>query len=121
MAAKESTAGESPLSFEFDTVAYPPTLSEYRFNRSTGYAPTEQPEPPTQKLYRVVLRGLGSSTGMQYKTSFVVASDPTTAYQKIRASLDARDYGFRHERELESIELLAEDCDYTDVRTRLFL
>lgn len=74
-----------------------------------------------KKLYRVNLRGLASSTGVGYQTSYVIAKNPDEAYRKVRKYLDDKDYGFSHERELESVELIADEYEYTDVRTRLFL
>lgn len=75
----------------------------------------------TNKLYLVKLKGLYSSTGMNYNISYVVAKDLTEAYAKVRNFLDEEDYGFRHERELDSITLLSEDYKYAECRTRLFL
>ena len=75
----------------------------------------------TKKLYLVTLRGLHSATHVQHNTSYVVAANPDEAYQKVRKWLDEKDYGFKNERELKSVELLAEDYDYTDVKTMLFL
>lgn len=75
----------------------------------------------TQKLFRVRLCGLANSTGVSHHLSYVVAKDPTEAYLKVRRWLDEKDYGFLHDRELDSIELLAEDDEHTEVRTRLFL
>jgi len=68
------------------------------------------------KLFRVNLKGLN-----WLRSSYVVAEDTNLAYEKVRKYLDEKDYGFRSDRELESIQLLAEDNDFTDVRTRLFL
>lgn len=73
------------------------------------------------KLYRVNLKGLSNSTGVQLKSSYVIAKDSDEAYKKVRDWLDKEDYGFSHEREMDSVELLAEDYQYTDTRTRLFL
>ncbi len=75
----------------------------------------------TNKLYRVTLRGLSSYTGLQLKVSYVVARNSDEAYQKVRTWLDQNSYGLSQDRVLEAIELLAEDYQYTDVRTRLFL
>lgn len=75
----------------------------------------------TNKLYRVRLKGLTSSTGVDLSCSYVIAPDPTSAYEKVRKWLDEKDYGFKHARELESIHLIAEEYEYTDVRTRLFV
>ncbi len=74
-----------------------------------------------KKLYRVNLRGLTSVTGVGYRTSYVIAKNPDEAYKKVRTFLDEKDYGFSHEREMESVELIADNYEYTDVRTRLFL
>ncbi len=76
----------------------------------------------TNKLYRVTLRGLnGWEAGVSYGVSYVVAKDPTEAYQKVRDYLDEKKYGFGYERELEKIELLAEAYDYAMCKTMLFL
>ncbi len=73
------------------------------------------------KLYLVTLRGLRNPVGVDLNTSYVIANNPDEAYTKVRIFLDAKGLGYRHERELDSIRLLAEDYDYTDVRVRLFL
>ena len=73
------------------------------------------------KLYIVRLRGLGSATGMQYMESFVLADDPTKAYAIVRKFLDDKDYGFKHERELDSIILVADEEEYSDVRKQVFI
>jgi hypothetical protein len=75
----------------------------------------------TNKLYRVELKGLSSSTGVCMHSSYVIATDPASAYNKVRKWLDEKDYGFKHDRELSSIHLIAEDHEYTGVRTRLFI
>jgi hypothetical protein len=54
-------------------------------------------------------------------SSYVIATDPASAYNKVRKWLDEKDYGFKHDRELSSIHLIAEDHEYTGVRTRLFI
>jgi hypothetical protein len=75
----------------------------------------------TNKLYRVELKGLTSLTGVDLSCSYVIAPDPTSAYNKVRKWLDEKDYGFKKDRELSSIHLIAEDYEFTDVRTRLFV
>jgi hypothetical protein len=55
-------------------------------------------------LYRVTLRGLIMSP---WGTSYVVATDPTAAYEAVRVKLERRDYGFRTDRELSKVELIA--------------
>jgi len=61
-------------------------------------------------LYRVKLKGMKSAVlGISYGDSFVVANDPTEAYQKIREYLDNEDIGFMSDRVLETIEFLASE------------
>lgn len=76
----------------------------------------------TNKLYKVTLRGMTySSTSGAYGVSYVVAKDPDEAYRKVRAFLDEKGLGFRRERELDKIELLAEEKQYTDSPAILYL
>ena len=72
------------------------------------------------KLFLVTLQGLNNSTGVSYHSSYVVATDPNEAYFKVRVWLDKKDYGFRHERELDSVKLIADESTYSDIRTPLF-
>ena len=75
------------------------------------------------KLYKVICRGmhgiLGNDTA--YGIAYVVAEDPNRAYRAVRASLDTRNLGFAHERELLSVELLAEATVYPSCGTILYL
>jgi hypothetical protein len=50
-----------------------------------------------------------------------VAADAESAYRTVRGHLDGKDYGFSHEREMESVELMAEESDYAESQVRLFL
>jgi len=72
----------------------------------------------TNKLYRVVLRGMTSTV---YNMSYVIAKSADEAYRKVRKFLDDSDIGFRKDRELEKVELLAEEYQYTDTGTMVFL
>lgn len=74
------------------------------------------------KLFLVTLRGMQAPVafGMAHGTAYVVAEDPTSAYQKVRDELDKHDFGFAHERELSKVELLAEDSLYPGCRIRLY-
>lgn len=75
-----------------------------------------------QKLYRITLRGLKyNSTGVVEGISYVVATDAEKAYQKVRKRLDEKGYGFRKDRELDKIELIASNYEYTDTGTLLYL
>lgn len=49
-------------------------------------------------------------------SAYVIAEHPTEAYEKLKKFLDEKAWGFQSGRELESIELLAEDDDYTKKR-----
>ena len=76
----------------------------------------------TRKLYRVQLKGMTSSfVGARYGMPYVVATSPTEAYKIVREFLDRKNIGFRNEREMDSITLLAEESDYPDCRFQLFI
>jgi len=77
---------------------------------------------PTDKLYKVTCQGMTTQiTGPAHGVAFVVAPDPGQAYEKVRKWLDQKDLGFNKERELASIELIAEEADYPDCGYRLYL
>ena len=74
------------------------------------------------KLYKVTLRGMKySATGNVYGISYVVAENSEIAYLKVKDFLNTNNYGFSSDREMESIELLAEDNQYSSVNTMLYL
>lgn len=74
------------------------------------------------KLYLVKLRGMQSTaTGTAYGVSYVVAKNPTQAYNIVRKYVDVKDLGFEDQREMESIKLIAETGDYPECRTQLFI
>ena len=76
----------------------------------------------SQKLYKVTLIGLGNLwIGTNYKISYALAEDPTSAYKKVRDFLDHNNLGFQCDRELQSIELVAEEAKHPDCRTLLLL
>ena len=76
----------------------------------------------TRKLYRVQLKGMTSSfVGTRYGMPYVIATNPTDAYKIVREYLDRNNLGFRNEREMDSITLLAEEGDYPDCRFQLFI
>lgn len=78
--------------------------------------------PGTDKLYRVTLKGMTSSSGgVAYGISYVVAKHPTEAYDKVRIFLRSNDIGFSGDRELDKIELIAEGKRYTDTGTILYI
>ncbi len=73
------------------------------------------------KLFRVNTRALPSSTGTDYSSAYVVAPDPTAAYEIVRKYLDEKGVLFQNERTMAGIELLAEEGDYPECRTMLFI
>ena len=74
------------------------------------------------KLYRVKLRGMQHSTvSTRYGISYVVAEDPTKAYNLVKKYVDDEDLGFSQDREMESVELLAETGGYPGCLTQLFI
>jgi hypothetical protein len=74
------------------------------------------------KLYMVNLRGMRSSAiGTAYGVSYVVAEDTVQAYSKVKKFLDKENIGFKSDRGLESIELLADEYQYAEVNKMLFL
>lgn len=76
----------------------------------------------TNKLFKVTLKGMThSSIGVEYGVSYVVALDSDKAYQKVKKFLDENDIGYKRDRELSKIELIAEEHQYTDVGNMLFL
>jgi hypothetical protein len=49
-----------------------------------------------ERLYLVKLRGMQSNpTGPAWGMAYVVAMDPSEAYQKVKRQLDERNIGFR--------------------------
>ena len=75
----------------------------------------------SDKLYKVTCRGMtfGIAGGTVHGIAFVVATNPDVAYRKLRKHLDKQDLGYGKDRELEKVELIAENIDYPDCATRL--
>ena len=76
-----------------------------------------------KKLYKVTCKGMhgGISSDIAYGIAYVVADDAAEAYKKVRDSLDKRKLGFSHEREMDKVELLAEEADYPACRIPLYV
>lgn len=74
------------------------------------------------KLYLVTCKGMhyDSIRGGGHGIAYVVARNPHEAYGVLRDHLDSEDLGFRRERELETVKLIAEDKKYADCGTSLF-
>lgn len=74
-------------------------------------------------LYRINLIGLHRSCGQtkDYSVAFVIAEDAQKAYDKVREYLDKQNYGFDGDRELKSIEPMADEEAYHGAAHRLYL
>lgn len=75
-----------------------------------------EPSKPL-RLFKVYVRG--AITG--FNPSYVIATDPTSAYDKVYDFLERKKWGFSKERILQSIELIAEASEYTATEHMLFL
>jgi hypothetical protein len=76
----------------------------------------------TNKLFLVKLIGLcGGTVNTDYNESYVIAKDLTEAYNKYEKYLDENDIGFKDDRELQQITLLAEETRYPDCKTLLIM
>ena len=75
------------------------------------------------KLYLVECRGMTVAIQGEivHGKAYVIANDPGAAYDQLREFLDKKDLGFRNQRELLSVTLLAEMGDYPSCGMRLFL
>lgn len=75
------------------------------------------------KLYRVKLKGMTSSIagGTAHGHPYVLANDPTEALSKVQDYLNKKDLGFSKDREMDTIELLAEEGYYPGCGIPLFL
>ena len=74
-----------------------------------------------KKLFKVKLRGLNTWQTPNNQFVYVVAYDPNEAYEIVKEHFDKRNYGFSNERELESVELLAEQYQYTNCPHQLMI
>ena len=69
------------------------------------------------KLFLVRTRFSLSFTSTDYSKFYVLAKDPTHAYKVVRSYLDDKRAGICQDREMYSIELVAEVTDYPDCKT----
>jgi hypothetical protein len=53
--------------------------------------------------------------------AYVVAGDAGKAYALVLEDVNKRDLGFSKDRALHTVELLAEECEYTQCGTRLYV
>ena len=75
-------------------------------------------ENQTLKLFLIALKGFTTVSG--YKYHYVVAKSMDEAYSKVKEFMDDNDIGNYVERELDSIEFLAEDKKYPNCGNMLF-
>ncbi len=76
------------------------------------------------KLYLIKLKGMSSMllTGsVTYGVAYVVAEDATKAYETVRQYLDKENIGFAGEREMYSVQLLADTAQYPLCKIKLYL
>lgn len=73
------------------------------------------------KLFFVKIRGGYTSNCTNYNEFYVVAKNSDEAYRKVRDFLNKENIGFEYEREMDTITLLAEEPNYPECRTLLFL
>ena len=78
-------------------------------------------ESETLKLYRVYVRGGHSDLGTDYHETYVVAKSLNDAYEQVRKFLDDNNLCFSDERELDKIELVAENTRYPECKKMLFI
>jgi len=75
----------------------------------------EKSPQQSKKLYKVELNG------WRIHASYVVAENSDEAYRKVRNFLDSKDWGFREDRELKCVTLIAENTEYPACGTQLFV
>lgn len=75
------------------------------------------------KLWKVTCRGMlsGLGTSHAHGIAYVVAENSDLAYRQLRTSLNKRDLGFTHERELGKVELIAAEGEYPECGITLYL
>jgi hypothetical protein len=75
------------------------------------------------KLYEVRLKGLQTAIHPSpiRGQSYVIASNPEEAYQKVREYLDEKKLGDYEDREMDSITLIAEVGDFPNCKIQLFI
>lgn len=74
-------------------------------------------------LYRVKLKGIINvpAGNTAHGHPYVLADNPTEALEKVQSELERLDIGFRSDRVMDSITLLAVDAEFSPSEFRLFL
>jgi hypothetical protein len=73
------------------------------------------------RLYKVKICGGYSSNSTNYNEVYVIAEDPTSAYEQYREFLDDNGICYEEDRALESIQLIADSDCYGNCKHLLFL
>lgn len=68
------------------------------------------------KLYKVNLNGYSD-----YSTAYAIADTTEESYLLVKKFLDKEGLCFSHERQLKSVELLADEKHYGEIETMLFV
>jgi len=73
-------------------------------------------------LFKVTCRGMTHTSGgaTAHGLAYVVAKDSAEAYRKVRDELERIGVGFRRDRELLSVEVIAEAGQYPACGIRLY-
>lgn len=75
----------------------------------------------SDKLWMVKTRVSRGATGPDFSSFFVVAQNSHLAWQAVENYLDENDLGFAMDREMASIDLLAESSHYPKCKSILLL
>jgi hypothetical protein len=67
-------------------------------------------------LYRIHLTGFIK----RFSGSYVIAENPTDAYEVVKAFLDREEYGYSSDRALSNIEVIADSDEHGDSPYMLF-
>ena len=74
------------------------------------------------KLYHVKLRGLsGYTAGTVHGEAYALADNPDAAVKLVQQQLINQDIGFRDDREMESVTLLADEDTYPACKYRIYI
>lgn len=75
------------------------------------------------KLYKVTCQGMHGGLGDRHAhgIAYVVAENTYSAYKMLRKFLDENDLGYSGDRELKSVELIADSYIYSDIGYMLHL
>jgi len=66
------------------------------------------------KLYKVTCKGMTLDiTGAPWGVAYVLSENAAGAYTKLRNFLDEQDVGFRKDREMDKVELVATSVEVT--------